>query len=150
MKWWYSLQNLISSNEAHKMGSESVGQFWFKNRLCREIWHIHWQTTFTCIWGKWWSMWYPQVMNLMKDLTGKLHKVYMDNFYSAPALFLDLLENSMYARGTKSQPRKPFPNWKKLKKTCLKPTDYQFPRLMSYSLALQDIWVTCTITQFVL
>lgn len=54
-------------------------------------------------------------MNLMKDLTGKLHKVYMDNFFSAPALFLDLLENSMYACGTKSQSRKAFPKLKKAK-----------------------------------
>lgn len=55
------------------------------------------------------------VIKLMKDLTGKLHKVYMDNFYSAPALFLDLLENSLYARGTKIQPRKHFPKLKKAK-----------------------------------
>jgi len=70
------------------------------------------------------------VMNLMKDLTGKWHKVIIDNFYSAPALFLGLLENSTYACGTVRQSRKHFPEQlkvnKKLKQNCLKPTEYQF------------------------
>lgn len=92
------------------------------------------------------------VMNLMKDLTGKWHKVFMDNFYSAPALFLDLLENSTYACGTVRQTRKHFPEQlkvnKKLKQNCLKPTEYRFATTNDITAALwhdrKDIFMLTT------
>jgi len=40
------------------------------------------------------------VLTLMKDLFGKGHCVYMDNFYSSPALYRQLLQEQTDAVGT--------------------------------------------------
>ena len=46
------------------------------------------------------------VLNLMQPYLNRWHKVYMDNFYSSPELFCELLEKETYAFGTvRSDPR---------------------------------------------
>ena len=56
---------------------------------------------------------YGVVMKLLESLLGKGHAVYMDNFYSSPELFEDLLSYKTLASGTARTNRKNFP--KKLK-----------------------------------
>ena len=43
---------------------------------------------------------YDMVMDLMQSCLGMGHAVYMDNFYSSPQLFEDLLSEGTYASGT--------------------------------------------------
>ena len=45
-------------------------------------------------------------MSLLKDLYNKGYHVYVDNFYTSPALFLDLLQNGIEACGTVRNDRK--------------------------------------------
>ena len=52
---------------------------------------------------------YDVVTNLMTLLLGKGHTVYMDNFYSSPKLFQDLLDKSTLSTGTVRRNRKNFP-----------------------------------------
>lgn len=52
---------------------------------------------------------YSVVMKLVQPFLDKGHTVYMDNFYSSPELFLDLLVRKTTAVGTVRQNRKHFP-----------------------------------------
>ncbi len=49
------------------------------------------------------------VMDLLDSFLGRKHWVFVDNFYSSPALFIDLLKNKTYATGTARTNRKGFP-----------------------------------------
>ena len=40
------------------------------------------------------------VKTLTRPLEGKFHHVFMDNFFTSPALFTDLLQDRIYACGT--------------------------------------------------
>lgn len=51
------------------------------------------------------------VMKLLQPLFGKGYVVYMDNFYSSPALFEDLLAEQITANGTVRSNRKNFPKF---------------------------------------
>lgn len=49
------------------------------------------------------------VKTLTRPLVGKFHHVFMDNFFTSPALFHDLLQDGVYACGTIRSNRKGFP-----------------------------------------
>ena len=49
------------------------------------------------------------VQKLVDDIKGTFRCVYMDNFFSGVPLYLDLLENNIYACGTIRSNRKCFP-----------------------------------------
>lgn len=52
---------------------------------------------------------YGVVMKLLEPIQGKGHAVYMDNFYSSPELFEDLLAKKTLASGTVRTNRRHFP-----------------------------------------
>lgn len=60
------------------------------------------------------------VKTLTRPLVGKHHHIYMDNFFTSPALFLDLLGDGIYACGTVRSNRKGFPEDLKRKKLLKK------------------------------
>ena len=49
------------------------------------------------------------VMNLMHSYQGKNHLLYIDSFYTSPALLIDLLAKGVYCTGTVRSNRKEFP-----------------------------------------
>ena len=49
------------------------------------------------------------VKDLMAPIEGRHHIVNMDNFFTSPALFTDLLEKGVYARGTMRTNRRHYP-----------------------------------------
>ena len=49
------------------------------------------------------------VKQLTRPLVGKFHHVFMDNFFTSQGLFMDLLQDSIYACGTVRSNRKGFP-----------------------------------------
>ena len=49
------------------------------------------------------------VKTLTRPLVGKFHHVFMDNFFTSPALFTDLLQDGIYACGTVRSNRRGFP-----------------------------------------
>lgn len=53
---------------------------------------------------------YDVVMKLLESRLNKGHAVYMDNFYSSPVLFLDLLSHGTLASGTVRTNRRHFPS----------------------------------------
>lgn len=57
------------------------------------------------------------VWDLTRQLSGKYYHVYMDNYFSCPSLFQDLLQDGIYAVGTCRQNRKGWPD--RLHKNCL-------------------------------
>lgn len=59
-------------------------------------------------------------MKLVQPFLDKGHTVYMDNYYSSPELFHDLLARKTTASGTVRQNRKHFPD--QLKPVCGEPT----------------------------
>ena len=52
---------------------------------------------------------YGVVMKLLEPLYGKGYHVYMDNFYTGPVLFKDLLDQKFAASGTCRVTQKEFP-----------------------------------------
>lgn len=56
------------------------------------------------------------VMELMKDYLGNYHRLWMDNWYNSPELFLLLLQNKVYAAGTLRLNRRGVPSELKKKK----------------------------------
>ena len=60
------------------------------------------------------------VKTLTRPLVGKFHHVFMDNFFTSPALFNDLLQDGIYACGTVRSNRKGFPHDLKGKRTLKK------------------------------
>ena len=44
-----------------------------------------------------------------RPLVGKHHHIFMDNFFTSPALFMDLLQDGIYACGTVRSNRRGFP-----------------------------------------
>lgn len=65
------------------------------------------------------------VMELLSSYFGKKHWVFVDNFYSIPTLFIDLLKCDTYATGTVKPTRKGFPAaWKS--QTTMEVGSYQF------------------------
>ena len=49
------------------------------------------------------------VKTLTRPLVGKHHHIFMDNFFTSPALFRDLLQDGIYACGTVRSNRRGFP-----------------------------------------
>ena len=56
------------------------------------------------------------VRTLTRPLVGKHHHIFMDNFFTSPALFMDLLQDGIYACGTVRTNRRGFPQDLKGKK----------------------------------
>ena len=56
---------------------------------------------------------YSVVMHLLEHLFDKGYTVYMDNFYSSPVLFLDLVDKNIAASGTAKTNRTNFPEYLK-------------------------------------
>ena len=56
------------------------------------------------------------VKQLTRPLVGKFHHVFMDNFFSSAPLFMDLLDDDIYACGTVRTNCKGFPPELKAKK----------------------------------
>lgn len=50
------------------------------------------------------------VLDLVQDLLGKGYYLFMDNFYTSPELFLDLLSKGFHACGTVRMNRKDLSN----------------------------------------
>ncbi|CAI8005304.1 PiggyBac transposable element-derived protein 4 [Geodia barretti] len=49
------------------------------------------------------------VKTLTRPLVGKHHHIFMDNFFTSPALLMDLLQDGIYACGTVRSNRRGFP-----------------------------------------
>ena len=49
------------------------------------------------------------VKTLTRPLVGKHHHIFMDNFFTSPTLFMDLLQDDIYACGTVRSNRRGFP-----------------------------------------
>lgn len=71
------------------------------------------------------------VMKLMQKYLNKEHKLFTDNFYTSPKLFLELLNNRTYACGTIRTNRKYFPD--ELKHITLKRPEYKFATCNSFT-----------------
>ena len=56
------------------------------------------------------------VKTLTRPLVGKHHHIFMDNFFTSPALFRDLLQDGIYACGTVRSNRRGFPQYLKGKR----------------------------------
>lgn len=69
---------------------------------------------------------YDVVFDLLEPYLGKGHWVFMDNYYSSPKLFKDLLERQTFATGTLRQNRKSFPDVLKSKNNKLEVGNYHF------------------------
>ena len=69
---------------------------------------------------------YQLVFKLMKELLGKGHQLFMDNYYSSPQLFLDLIAKDTHAVGTVRMNRKHMPKAIKPKKTKMKKGECYF------------------------
>jgi len=63
------------------------------------------------------------VMELTRKIEGRGHNLYMDNFFSSPALFDDLAKKQIYCCGTVRPNRKGMPQDLRLKTTKLKRRD---------------------------
>ena len=83
---------------------------------------------------------YRVVMDLMEPYQGKGHRLFIDNFYTSPALVYDLLQKGTFSAGTIRTNRKQFPNElkvdKKAKKNVLEVGNYRFATYEDLTLVL--------------
>jgi len=63
------------------------------------------------------------VTELTRKIEGRGHKLYMDNFFSSPELFDDLVKKQIYCCGTVRTNRKAMPQYLRQKITKLKRGD---------------------------
>ena len=93
---------------------------------------------------------YRVVMDLIEQYQHKAHCLFVDNFYSSPKLFIDLLEKEVYCTGTIRTNRKMFPK-ELIPNTKMKPGSFRFasaekPRelLAVYWRDRRDVYVMST------
>lgn len=133
MKWWYLLQNLISSNEAHKLGvkvwvnsdSKTGYVVRFDIYTGKQYSLVSEESGDQCGTHKSWTWW--------KTLQGSCTRcIWIISSLLLLSSWICWKIVCMHVE-LKANHVKPFPNWKKLKKNCLKPTDYQHVLLLSAS-----------------
>lgn len=83
---------------------------------------------------------YQVVMDLMEPYQGKGHRLFIDNFYTSPALVYDLLQKGTFSAGTVRTNRKQFPSElkvdKKAKQNVLDVGHYHFATYEDLTLVL--------------